>query len=639
MCLYGGVLMGKNIKILIACHKPSELPKNDLFLPVRVGATLSGDDFGLQRDDDGKDNISRKNPGYCELTAIYWAWKNLKADYYGLFHYRRFYSFANKRFPVGDDGHMMIRAKALSQDVFAKYGLLDEDRMRKIIESNDIIIHESRPVRGIPTPMAIPGRSVREHYKYHDGTIIRNSDIELMMDIVQKKYPDIYPHIDKYLNGDTFLGYNMFIMKRKYFMSMCEFEFGVLFEVEKTIDDSLEQRSLNANRIYGYLAEILTSAYIYYLRQTVTGLRVEELQMIYALKTNKVQQLSPVKTTAATVVFDLTTHVNPNLEFYFENVLRKFIDANSDSKLRYDVIVIHDNTVSSIAINTYKAMNTDKVSIRAFNYDDVLDVLREKYNLPNIGLRLVLPWVLNLYDRAMFINWNTWVDKDIDELSMMKLDGNLLAAAPNMLTVGRLCEVNDKHHQPIKDRLESGLGIDVSNYFDSDVMVMNLSEMRQKYKLDDIVRMHAELEQNYNDTDILNYLYKGDVKLIGQEWNYQIATDDSVNYIGTFFTPIDLYNNWKDVSNSYCVGKFMYRDIACPNSSDFTVEFYANMSKCSLWPLYVARKSSIQDDKLVSLRDKIAPIGSRRRKLIKTLFPKGSRRRAIVGRAYRKLRG
>ena len=84
--------MGKaNIKILIACHKPSELPRNNLFLPVRVGAALASDDFGLQRDDDGKDNISKKNPGYCELTAIYWAWKNLKADYYGLFHYRRFY--------------------------------------------------------------------------------------------------------------------------------------------------------------------------------------------------------------------------------------------------------------------------------------------------------------------------------------------------------------------------------------------------------------------------------------------------------------------------------------------------------------------------------------------------------------------
>lgn len=630
--------MGKaNIKILIACHKPSELPRNNLFLPVRVGAALASDDFGLQRDDDGKDNISEKNPGYCELTAIYWAWKNLKADYYGLFHYRRFYSFADKRFPVSDDGHMMIRAKALSQDVFAKYGLLDEDHMRDIIESNDLIVHESRPVRGIPTPMAIPGKSVREHYEYHDGTIVRNSDIKLMMDIVHQKYPDIYPYIDKYLDGNTFLGYNMFIMKRKYFMDMCEFEFGVLSEVEKSIGDSLSERSLNANRIYGYLAEILTSAYIYYLRQTVVGLKVRELQMIYALKTDKLQQLLPIKAATA-VVFDLTTHVKPNLEFYFENVLRRFINANNSSKVLYDVIIVHDKAISATAISTYKAMATDRIDIRTLNYDDVLDILREKYGLPNIGLRLVLPWVLQLYDRTIFLSWNTWLNQDVDGLSSIELDGNLLAAALNMLTIGRLCEVNDKHHQAAKASLKNNLGVDISTYFDSSVMVVNLAGMRQKYQLDDIVSEHARLEHEYSDTDILNYMYKDDVKLVGQGWNYQILTDDSVNYIGTFFTPINLYNEWKGIGENYRIGKFMYQAIVWPSSSKFASEFYTEMSKGQLWPLYIAKNTGRQDKKRTSLRDRIAPVGSRRRQVAKALFPKGSRRRTFAGRIYRKVR-
>ena len=127
------------IKILIACHKPSELPKNDLFLPIHVGASLSNTSLGLQRDDDGEDNISDRNPNYCELTAIYWAWKNLDADYYGLFHYRRFYSFADERFETDSTGHQMSPVKILTPEVFEKYGLLDEDGMRKIIEKNDII--------------------------------------------------------------------------------------------------------------------------------------------------------------------------------------------------------------------------------------------------------------------------------------------------------------------------------------------------------------------------------------------------------------------------------------------------------------------------------------------------------------------
>src|SRR5699024_4773412 len=37
------------------------------------------------------DNISLDNPRFCELTAVYWAWKNLDAGYIGLVHYRRYF--------------------------------------------------------------------------------------------------------------------------------------------------------------------------------------------------------------------------------------------------------------------------------------------------------------------------------------------------------------------------------------------------------------------------------------------------------------------------------------------------------------------------------------------------------------------
>ena len=167
---------------------------------------------------------------------------------------------------------------------------------------------------------------------------------------------------------------------------------------------------------------------------------------------------------------------------------------------------------------------------------------------------------------------------------------------------------------------------------------MNLAGMRQKYQLDDIVSKHAELERKYNDTDVLNYLYKGNVKFIGQEWNCQILTDDSVNYIGTFFTPINLYNEWKRISENYRIGKFMYQAIVWPSSSKFASEFYIEMSKGQLWPLYIAKNTRQQDKKRTSLRDRIAPAGSRRRQVAKALFPKGSRRRTLAGRIYRKVR-
>lgn len=63
------------------------MPSDDIYLPVHVGKK-GKTDLGYQGDDTG-DNISDKNTNYCELTGLYWAWKNLKADYKGLSHYRR----------------------------------------------------------------------------------------------------------------------------------------------------------------------------------------------------------------------------------------------------------------------------------------------------------------------------------------------------------------------------------------------------------------------------------------------------------------------------------------------------------------------------------------------------------------------
>ena len=83
-----------NVTIVVAAHKPYWMPSDRIYLPLHVGAAGKKDadgrplDLGYTRDDSGE-NISEKNPYYCELTGLYWAWKNLNADYLGLVHYRR----------------------------------------------------------------------------------------------------------------------------------------------------------------------------------------------------------------------------------------------------------------------------------------------------------------------------------------------------------------------------------------------------------------------------------------------------------------------------------------------------------------------------------------------------------------------
>lgn len=78
------------IKLFVCCHQPTHVPDHPLLVPIQVGAALADTHFSGFLHDDTGENISYKNRSYCELTAQYWAWKNVSADYYGFFHYRRY---------------------------------------------------------------------------------------------------------------------------------------------------------------------------------------------------------------------------------------------------------------------------------------------------------------------------------------------------------------------------------------------------------------------------------------------------------------------------------------------------------------------------------------------------------------------
>lgn len=80
----------KKAIIAIAAHKPYRMPEDDIYLPLHVGCE-GKKEIGFTGDNTGE-NISAKNPYYCELTGLYWLWKNTEAEYKGLVHYRRHFT-------------------------------------------------------------------------------------------------------------------------------------------------------------------------------------------------------------------------------------------------------------------------------------------------------------------------------------------------------------------------------------------------------------------------------------------------------------------------------------------------------------------------------------------------------------------
>ncbi|MDR1768740.1 MAG: DUF4422 domain-containing protein, partial [Propionibacteriaceae bacterium] len=80
-----------DLQVFVAAHKPYQFPDDPAYLPVQVGRALSEADLGITGDDTG-DNISGRNQTYCELTGLYWAWRNTSHEAYGLAHYRRYFA-------------------------------------------------------------------------------------------------------------------------------------------------------------------------------------------------------------------------------------------------------------------------------------------------------------------------------------------------------------------------------------------------------------------------------------------------------------------------------------------------------------------------------------------------------------------
>ena len=215
-----------NIKIMIASHKEFFMPADDMYIPVRVGSKIAEKDFGYTRDDTG-DNISEKNPFFCELTAVYWGWKNLDADYIGLAHYRRHFSCRKSKWKYNS-----IMTSKQAESLCAKYDVILPKKRYYIIET------------------------LMSHYSHtHDI-----SHLEITREIIKRKCPDYLKAFDKGMNRRSAHMFNMFVMKRDVLDRYCTWLFDILFELEKNIDVS--RMSPFDARLFGRVSELLLDVWL-----------------------------------------------------------------------------------------------------------------------------------------------------------------------------------------------------------------------------------------------------------------------------------------------------------------------------------------------------------------------------------------
>lgn len=231
--------------IYVVAHKRVSIPDIKGCRPIQVG--FDPEDYpGWLRDNTG-DNIAGRNGSFCELTALYWIWKNRKDDYVGLAHYRRYFG-----------------KRALSSD---PRDILDEDALIRRLEGHDLLV----------------AKPAVYHVNAREQLLMDCCDacaFDALRDVISELSPDYLEAFDAFFSGNRASQYNMLFCRRALLEDYCAWLFPVLFALEARVD--LSGESDYRKRLFGFLSERLMNVWV-----LKNGLRARALPVVsteYTLK-------------------------------------------------------------------------------------------------------------------------------------------------------------------------------------------------------------------------------------------------------------------------------------------------------------------------------------------------------------------
>ncbi len=199
---------------------------------IQAGAAIDGrklDEYDFY--DDECDGISDLNRQFCELTALYWSWKNIKDDIIGIEHYRR---------------------RFILQECWTQ--AFDEKLVDAIL----------------PVPLYVRPSIEGNYLGRHNGESWNE-----MLNILHELDPKLESAARVFF-GTTgcYSPCNMLIARKEVLNDLCSWLFPLLFEVRKrcgTYDDPYQ------NRYLGFLSERLITFFFYWKR--------DQYKVAYADKT------------------------------------------------------------------------------------------------------------------------------------------------------------------------------------------------------------------------------------------------------------------------------------------------------------------------------------------------------------------
>ena len=619
----------QNIRIFVTTHKNVNTFDSKIMQPVQVGPKNYR--FPWAFHDDEGENIANLNPRYCELTTQYWAWKNIKADYYGFCHYRRYFDFSDT--PHKENPYGEIMDNYIDAVTAKKYGLNDEN-IAKVVKQYDVIT----------TPFGNLEKIIDKHGTpralWEAAPLLHDDDLKRCYQILCAMYPDYKEDAQDFFNGNKACFCNMFIMKKEIFFDYCEWMFPILEEFDKGTNYSTYSKE--ALRTPGHLSERLLNIYLMHHKRIGSNWKFKELQCVHFTNPEPAEQLKPLDVTdkpIIPVVFAADDNYVPQLTTTVYSAMK-----NADPSYFYDVTVLQRN----IAWDKQERMRVffkrfPNMNLRFTNVDQELAGYDLSTNNAHISVetyyRFLIQKVLPFYDNVLYLDSDIIINGDIAKLYNIDLQGKLLGAVRDIDFLGNLNVKHGKRMNYAKTVLKMKNPYD---YFQAGVLVLNTKAMRERYTIKQWLTYASNPAFIYNDQDVLNAHCEGEVLYLPWEWN---VVHDCGGRVGNLFVqaPNDIYDAYmKSRNNPQIIHYAGFQKPWTDPDCDFASIYWRYARETPFYERLLKRvvKATAPSKPVVESVKPPRAIGEDNaiRRIIDPIMPIGSRRRAVakaIGRAVR----
>ena len=238
------------------------------------------------------------------------------------------------------------------------------------------------------------------------------------------------------------------------------------------------------------------------------------------------------------LIFAANDSFVPYLSVMVESVM-----AHGSPQFQYEIILLHrDITKETAGLLRSQISRLKNFSLRLIDLSKEVEhysfyTENRMFFTPEAYYRLLAPFLLPEYDKAIYIDGDMVACTDVADLLEVELGDRLIAA------VRDFCGLADAFHPGLDRRayMQRELGLkNFEGYYISGLLVMNLRQFRKEFTLSQMMEFAASRQWRYHDQDILNVLTEGRTLLLDARWN--VLQD----YGSHRLLPPHLYQEWAD---------------------------------------------------------------------------------------------